>query len=412
MKKILSFSFLMLIAASSYAAGFRVALQSTRQLGMAHVGVGMQLGPESVFFNPGALSSAEKGGISVTGNAVLAKTEFNSPGSTYKAELENNVGTPFAVYGSFKFNDRFAGGIGVYTPFGNAVEWPDNWAGRAVSQKVDLSSIFIQPTLAYQVSDKVGLGAGFIYALGEVTLERGVPSVVGTNGEVDVELKTDGFASGIGFNAGMFIQAQEDLSFGVSYRSKIDVEAKDGKVSYTNVPTLASGSFQATSFDATLPLPAELSFGAGWEPGDRWTLGADLNYTFWSDYKELKFDYNDILGSGTQTVVPQEWSDAWAARLGAQYDATDKVLLRGGMYYDFTPIPDETLSPITPDADRFNVTGGISFLPNDKWSIDGSVLFVNGKERTVQASENQFAFGQRYRVRAIVPSFGFNYSFN
>ncbi len=411
MKKILTIAFLVVLSSSVYAAGFRVALQSARQLGMGHVGVGMQLGAESIFFNPGALGLAEKGNISVSGNAVLANTQFNSPGSNYVAELEDNTGTPFAAYGSFRINEHLSAGLGVYTPFGSTVEWPDNWAGRGVSQLVDLSAIFIQPTLAFKMTDKVAFGVGFIYAMGDVTLKRGVPSIT-SSPEPDVTLETDKSASGIGFNMGLFVEPTENVSYGISYRTQVDMEAEDGLVTVDNVPSSAASLFQATRFNAKLPLPAELSFGISGNPTDRLTLAADMNYNFWSDYEQLKFDYDAVLGGSASTVVPQEWQDSWTTRIGVNYLASRKFNVRGGMYYDFSPIPDNTLSPITPDADRLGLTTGFTFNPNDRFAIDGSFLYINGKERTVQASENQFGFGQRYKITAMVPSFGINYSFN
>ena len=418
MKNVITLLLLCVVASSVQAAGFRVALQSAKQQGMGHVGVGLDTGPANIFFNPGAMALSESNGISINGSAVMPNVDYNMPGTTYQTSLEDNVGTPFAAYGSFNLSESIAGGIGVYTPYGNKVEWPDNWAGRYASQSVDLKSIFIQPTLSVALNDKFGIGAGFIYALGEVTLERGIP-ITTAGEEPDVTLETDGFANGMGYNVGAYYRPTDEISFGFNYRSKVEVEAEDGIVTTENIPTTAQPLFDATRFDATLPLPAEMAIGAGWEVTEKFTLAADLNYTFWNSYESLDFYFNGNLGDSNGnpaepdvSVNSQDWEDSWTVKLGGDYSVNEKFALRAGGYYDFSPIPDENLAPITPDADRYGITGGFTFNPSQKFSIDGSILYINGEERTVLASESNLGLGQRYKNTAFAPALGINYSFN
>ncbi len=414
MKKIYCIIVFTMMVWQAEAAGFRVALQSAKQAGMAHVGAGMSLGPESIFFNPGAVALSE-GGISFTGNAVLASTTYNLPGTAVTADLADNVGTPFALYGSYSVSDKLSAGLGVYTPYGNVVEWEDDWAGRGISQSIDLTSIFIQPTLSYQVNEKFGIGAGLIYALGTVELQRGIPNITSVP-EPDLLLETDGAESGIGFNAGAFLQATDDLSFGISYRSLIEIDAEGGSITKLNFPDAdaVNAIFTATEFNASLPLPAELAIGAAFDVNENLLIAADANLIFWNKYESLDFDFNGNLGGAgvTSSVNPQNWEDAWTLKLGGQYAASEKLDVRAGAYLDYSPVPDENLTPITPDSDRLNFSFGASFRPSDKFTIDGSLLFVNGEERTVLQDESAYQFAQRYKVGATVPSLGLNYSFS
>jgi len=412
MKKLIGLVILTIMATQVQAAGFRVALQSAKQTGMAHVGVGMNLGPESIFFNPGALAHSDRGGISFTGSAVMSTTTYNLPGTAVTSELEDNIGTPIALYASHKFSDKLAGGLGIYTPYGNRVEWENDWAGRFISQSIDLKAFFIQPTLSYKLSDKIGIGAGLIYAAGTVELQRAVP--ITNEIEPDLLLETDGAASGIGYNAGIYLQASENVSLGVDYRSKIEVDAEDGTITKLNFPDAqaVNSVFTATAFNATLPLPAELAFGGAVKANDRLTIAADANLIFWNAYESLDFEFNGTVGGEMSSINPQNWEDAWTIKLGGQYAASDKIDLRAGAYLDYTPIPDATLTPITPDSDRLNFSFGGTVRPSDQFSIDAALLIVNGEERTVEQSESVYDFAQRYRVGAVVPSLGLNYGFN
>ena len=412
MKKLFFLAILCAAATSLHAAGFRAALQSAKQQGMGHVGVGMDVGPASLFFNPGAMGMNGNHGISLNGSAVLSKIGYNTPGTTYETEIEKNTGTPIALYGTFGINDKMSGGLGVYTPYGSTVEWPNDWAGRYVSQSIELASFFIQPTVSYKVNDQFGIGAGFIYALGNVTLKRGAPLLNNDGMETDITLENDKAATGTGYNVGVYYQPNSDLSFGVNYRSKVEVEAEDGNVAVENLPQAAAGAFSATKFGATLPLPAELSFGAGFDVNERFTLAADVNVAYWSAYEQLVFNYNGTLGGSTSTTIPQNWENVLKVNVGGEYDVNENFIVRAGGNYDQSPVPDAHLSPITPDTDRLSGTLGFSYLTNSNFSIDGSVIFLDGKERTVQAINTSTGLGQRYKVAATIPSLGLNYSFN
>lgn len=412
MKKRILIVFLLFFAGQLYAGGFRVALQSARQIGMGHVGTGMKLGPESIFFNPGAVVLSDKQGVSISGNAIFSNVQFNSPLSDYVAEQVSHTSTPVAAYGSFNITDRLAGGLGFYTPYGSRSEWPENWQGQYISQLIDLKVFYFQPTLSYKVNEKLGIGAGLIYSMGSVELVRGIP--LGADATKTPDATLEAKANGIGYNAGISYTVDDDLTLGINYRSKVDVKAEDGTISFTQdrMPVSAAQAFTATQFKASIPLPAELTFGSGLQVNDRLTIASDFNYYFWSAYQELKFQYNGLVGGEAESVIPQAWEDSWAVRAGLQYMASDKLYLRGGAIYDAEVAPDTTLSPVTPDQARYSFTGGFTFNPTEKLAIDGSIDFVNGIERTVYRQNNIAQFGQRYKQSAIIPSFGINYSFN
>ena len=40
---------------------------------------------------------------------------------------------------------------------------------------LQLATVYFQPTLSYKISDKLGLGAGFVYGIGSVNSERYAP---------------------------------------------------------------------------------------------------------------------------------------------------------------------------------------------------------------------------------------------
>ena len=84
---------------------------------------------------------------------------------------------------------------------------------------MSLKEFFIQPTVSYQINDKIGIGAGFVYGAGSFSIEKSVP-VQDQNGD-----QGKGTLSGKanGYNVGVFINGTDQLTVGMTYRSKVIV---------------------------------------------------------------------------------------------------------------------------------------------------------------------------------------------
>lgn len=392
------------------AGGYQVNLASQRQIGMGHTGTGLQTGTSSIFFNPGAMSYVRRNGVTLGASAIISRIAYRAPapgGAT--AQTDNPLGTPFQLYAVYGINDKLKAGLGVYTPYGSTVNWGDEWSGRFGLNQLSLEAIFIQPTLSYQVTDKIGIGVGFVYATGGVNLQRSIP-IQNANGEYG-KAELDGSASGIGFNAGIFFKPSEKLSLGISYRSKVDMEVSEGDVSFTSIPGALSARFPAgTAFDAKLPLPATLSLGVGFKPTEALTLAVDISRVEWSAYKSLRFDYSQDVNGASFAENARNYEDAYIYRIGGEYMLNDAVALRAGAYLDQTPVQEGYLTPETPDADSRGLSVGLGYQVSDNFSIDASFLYVNKKERT-DASDKSGGIAGTYKSVAYIPGIGLNFSF-
>src|SRR5947199_302817 len=60
----------------------------------------------------------------------------------------------------------------LFAPYGLETRWPLAFDGRFAGYKNILQSLYIQPTLAYQVSPRLSLGAGLDVVLGKVELNQ------------------------------------------------------------------------------------------------------------------------------------------------------------------------------------------------------------------------------------------------
>ena len=87
-------------------------------------------------------------------------------------------------------------------------------------------------------------------------------------------------------------------------------------------------------------------------------MQAQVDWVDWSRFQTLSLTApSDPM---LNISVPQNWHDGYVLRTGGQYDF-EKFSVRGGLGYDWNPIPDNTLGPLVPDANRWLVSGGASF---------------------------------------------------
>lgn len=397
----------MLSASIAFSAGFQLNLQGLRQLAMGGGGVATPWDASAIFYNPGALSNI--GSFQVYGSAlfIMPKVQYieNKPGGASSRTVAQTF-TPFNLYvgGPVKEGSKLGVGLGVYTPFGSGVKWDDEWTGRYVTQDIGLQSVFIQPTVSYRISDMVSIGGGFIYAIGSFHTSRAIPAQNASGADGKGELK--GNASGMGYNIGIQLKANDQLNFGISYRSKVKMEVDAGDATFT-VPASLATRFPATTFKAELPLPEVLSVGMSYKPLEKLTLQLDFNLTGWKTYRELKFDYADEAIEDTES--PRNYHNRIATRIGGHYQATKAFALMLGGAYDPSPVIDNYVSPDLPDANRVVLTGGFTIKPTKKLTILAAIEYVSSEKRKANYAEANLS--GTYQTKAITPGIGVSYDF-
>ena len=411
MKKVLLLALFMLAYASTYAGGYRVALQGQRMLGMAHAGLSVFDSPETAYFNPAGMSFLnDKFAVSFGVNGIFSKVKFQNSLYNWQAETDNPVGTPFYLYITYQADDNMSFGLAVYTPFGSSAVWEDNWPGSQIVREISMKVFYIQPSLAYKFSDMFSVSASLIMAYGEISYDKDINRyLTDEEGEKTYASLDSGTVNSAGYALSLAFRPSDKVSLGVNYRSKITLDAKKGKAEFYNVPSFLQNKLTTTAFSAELPMPAELGIGISVRPTDKLLIAADFNRTFWSVYEQLVIKFANGLDP---SISDKYYEDTSTYRIGASYQLNDKVTLRAGYYYDESPLSEGHFSPETPSLDSNNYTFGIGYQM-DRLSVDFALLYVDGIERTdytiVQGEGTPYKFGGTYVSNAIIPGIGFTY---
>ena len=417
------------IATPAFGAGFGIFEHGSKAMGMAGAFTAQADDPSLLFHNAGGLAFVTEdelaGGVTwIKG----AEAEFDGaapyPGPGVHAEQELLSEFPPHFYYVAPINNTWKWGVGLNAPFGLVTEWenPDTFPGRFLSTKAALQAIDLNPTLGWQVTPTFGLGFGAIARLSTVELNRHVPAInpftqtVVSVGKVAIE--SDGFDSGYGFNVGLLHKPSPRFSWGLSYRSSIEIDY-DGEGRLTQVPT-GNAQFDAiirarTPFDTNLPVSTSIEFPDMASLGLAYTLRSgilvevDVNWTGWSSFDEVVLVGEDptaaaVFGPNAAnpngTVIPEHWDDAMNYRLGLLFNSGPTTQWRFGYVYDETPQPEEAVSPLLPDANRNGFTVGYgSTGPGLKWDVAVMYLLFDERERD-QTAANEPIFHGTYNTTA------------
>ncbi|WP_312769808.1 outer membrane protein transport protein [Epilithonimonas sp.] len=391
----------------AYAGGFRVSLQGVKQLAMAHTSAHAE-DASVAFFNPAGISFIpSKLSVAAGGFGVSNKITFQNTSTLQQSETDNPLGTPIYAAVAYKVLDNLSVGFSFSTPFGSTIEWPSDWEGKEMVQKLELKSYFFQPMVSVKLAPWASFGASYIYAKGKVDWTKALTQY---NGQLNL---LDDQATGHGFGFGFYFQPDNQWDVSVAYRSPVDMKAKEGKATFM-VPSALLSNFNGGSdnFKATLPLVDEITLGLTYKITSKWLVSADYNYHGWERYNKLTLDFENVAAGNqpndpTVLVTPKNFKNTSSVRVGTQYIFNDMIAGRLGWYYDQSPYADKDFIPETPSFDNYVITGGIG-LKFNKLGVDISGAYAMPKSRTFNNAYYNFA-GQ---AKADVFYFGLGLSYN
>lgn len=413
---------LALAAGGLSAQGFSVNEHGACQMARGGTGTASPCDDGSaIFFNPAGLAGTE--GVTLTAGGLLLETfgEFTSDLTGAETELQND---PIAVphlYATWGATDRLGLGVGVYVPYGLETKWPtDGFEGRFSGYDNALQSIYVQPTLAYQLTDGVSVGGGPTIVIGSVELNQRLDlsqqTVPGSGGLTfsqlgvpfhtdfaDARLEATG-ATGIGGNFGVQVEASDRVRFGARYTLPVELEY-EGDAVFEPVPTglvlpadnpfgvpagtsmdailqqaglfSAQGPLQDQGVTTRITMPDQLMAGVAVDVTSRFTLLADWHWQDWSDFGVIPLDFE---------VAPDEervenYEDTHTLRLGGEVEATRSLTLRGGYVYHGAAAPDEVVTPLLPEAERNEFTAGLGWEPTAGFELDLAYQYIDQADR-------------------------------
>ncbi|OEE43219.1 outer membrane protein transport protein [Vibrio anguillarum] len=398
-----------LTAFNVHSAGFQVAEHSASGLGRAFSGEGAVADNASVIaHNPAAMTRFDttqfSGALSIVDPEVDVYDVKNQQKMNDVAPLQV---VPAAYYVS-PINEQWAWGMGIFTTYGVATDYPNDIYAGDLAGDTSLLSVNLNPNIAYRVNEQLSLAAGInlVYAEAKLTRHKGALAVFTGGSASDNLVGMTGETIALGWNIGSLYEFNQNHRVGFAYRSAVDLDFDDGEFSsYSS--GVATNAVVEGRLKITLPAMWEVS--AFHQLTDSVALHYGYQRTDWSSFKELKATSSQCT-NGECFYKSEKYEDSGRWSLGSTYQLNSTWTLRAGFAFD-EQAGEATLS--IPDSDRYWYSAGVSYVISDSLSIDAGFALVKSKSGTfTETNKLNETLTFESQGTAYLSAIQLNYTFN
>jgi long-chain fatty acid transport protein len=377
----------------SAASGFMVRENSAASVATAFAGNASRADePATVFNNPAGMSWLTGAQTQIGGTGVFPSVNFEGNatvfGSPIPADNSRNNGQ-FALiphaYGVFDLGERWKAGFALTVPFGNTIDYSEDWSGRYVNIKTAALSADINPNVSFKVTDRFAIAGGVSLQYLKLDLSSKIPQflIFGDPSAPDggFLLKVDSW--GWGWNVGALFEPADGTRIGVTYRSGID-HGMDGTLTFdpTTSPLLGLVDGPANS---DISVPASITGGITQFLSENFSVSLDAQFTQWHTFKQVLVE-----SSNPDFLFHEEYRDSWMVSIGAAYRLNQDWTLRAGFGFDESPVIDAYRDTGVPDKDRYMLGVGFGYQITPSVGLDvGYAHYFASGHATMNESVNR-----------------------
>lgn len=338
--------------------------------------------------NPAGMSQLKDRHAGLAMTMIIPQLQFENSGGVRDGEndvlLIPNLGYVHPIPGT-----RLTLGIGFFTVGGTASDFRDIQTVPALGGTRDKTSTIIRhykltPSLAYEVTDRLSLGASLAIGYSDVALKVAPNTPLGfeTQGTCDrangVALPGScAYALGFVPKIGLMYQPHETVTLGLTYTFK-STYAYDGDTVVRNQLGIGKVTYDADL--SGLKWADDIAFGIALRPSQRLLIATKVQWINWDAALNtvfLNLKNGDNPAMPTDTIVLQyNWDSQWVVAVGAAYDVTDRFNIRGGYNYGNDPVPDATLDPTNLNITEHHIVAGAAYRVRPNLMLDGAFNYT------------------------------------
>jgi len=336
----------------------------------------------AVYYNPAGISQLEGNNVRAGFYGIDLEPQYKSPsGQTYDNESKlHAVPQFFYTYGRTNWPVSF--GLGVYSPFGLQVEWPQNTGFRTAATQGRLTTVTINPVVSVKLSPTFSIGGGVMVNYANIDLQQGLSPYPASD-----LFRFKGDSWDVGYNLGLRWQPVEKVSFGATVRSSATQNFKGHTETifpppYNTSPYSPYNSLANSSWE----LPLEAVFGVSYRPTPKWNLEFDAHYTDWSTIGTVNINQTAFPPFLPSTVPKTlDWQSSWLFEFGGTRFFDNGWHVSGGYVFNESSVPDASYTPLVADLDRHFFSVGTGYK-GKIFNFDVAYQFSYGPSRTVTSS--------------------------
>ena len=396
---------------------------ATNPAGMAFVGTSLDIGV--AFFNPSDRGYEANDDFSSVPFITPGRYDsdgdwFLIPSFGYNHEIDSRSTIGISLYGNGGLNtdyeDRAVWENFAYpanttvdnegNPIGNdpTCSAPNNVNPCGVLSAttptgVNLEQLFIEFPYTYKIGDgKQSVGVAPVFAVQRFEAEGLEPFRAASLYPDEVTNNGEDWSYGAGLHFGWYGQITDQLSAGLSYRSKMYMtELEDYKGLFAN-----GGEFD---------IPAMFNVGVAYKAKPNLTLAFDYQHIFYDEIDAIaNSNDNDITPCFSETPKPAYclggddglgfgWDSMDVFKLGLRYDHNDRLSFLGGVSYntEFSSGRQALFNILSPATIRWHFTLGASYRHSASDAFNISLAYMPEEEISgTSASITQAQTGSIY----------------
>jgi long-chain fatty acid transport protein len=377
-------------AASARATGFDLPDQDAFAVARGMAFAATADNPSAIYYNPAGLTQLRGHNLRLGVYGISLEPKYESP---LGEEFENQdklhaIPQFYYAYRMEKLPVSF--GLGIYSPFGLSVEWPDDTGFRTVGTQGALKYFTINPVVAVEVLPSLSLGAGVTVNYADIDLRQGLLWPAEPNDRF--RFTGDGWA--VGFNLGLLWKAHEKVAIGVSFRSATTINF-EGHTEVRNdvampsppAPFPVPAFSQRTEASGDFQFPMKAIFGISYRPTPHWNFEFNADYNGWDRLNTVTIHQSE----GVPPLIPQDipltlnWESSWYYEFGATRYLGDRWWVSAGYIFNENSLPDANYLPLVADQDRHFFSVGAGYK-GERYTFDVAYQFGYGPDRTVTGS--------------------------
>jgi len=447
-----------LLSTAVQASGYHFGTQSVNAQGTANAAAAEAADASTIFYNPAGLTKLDSSQISVNTNIVFPSIHYEAESATdftgipvqgsKSGKITKTTVAPH-VYGAYKASDDVTLGLGVYVPFGSATEYEKDSVLRHNINKLGLTTIAIEPVVAWKLNDRHSFGAGIIAQHTSAELRKyadwGIKqkAVAKASGKPDAAIaaaiQADGHADvkgsdwGFGYQLAWMWDINDRARVGVNYRSKVSHTlegtaewAADGaavKQAWDSGAMAALGYVPNEKASVKIVTPESLSVHGMYRATDKTNLFGDVTWTRHSRFNKAELVFENtkkvVNGKSDRTVITPNWRNTYKVAFGGSYQVTEPLQLRAGIAFDKSPVKSaEDRMNSLPDGNRIWFSVGAKYQLGKNHVIDAAYSHIHINDtvyRTGKASGNDVdsrgASSARFKNKADILGLQYTYKF-
>ncbi len=400
-----STALLTLLITNAYAIGLRTPDQDAEAVGRGNAFVATANNPSAVYYNPAGITQLAGDNIQIgLLNYFGIKSTYRSFTGTKSETKFENLDVPQLYYASTSElpGDRaYSFGLGIYTPFGLQLEWPEDSGFRTLALEARLIYVTLNPVLAYKPFETLSVAMGPTFNYSKVNLRQGigVPSSLG--GVANDEFRYEGSDWDFGYTAGILFQPHVKWSFGANYRSATALNYRGTSELRPYAPE------RGTRLDVAFPQNA--SAGVSFRPTPKWNLEAAVDWTDWNSVDTLTFENAPNPFTGQDIQMPLRWHSSWFYHVGVSRYFGTSFFASLGYFFSENSTSERHFTPIVPDTDLHVGSIGLGYKgKNWTWAVAGQL--IGGPWRRIEDPQNEAASGKyKFFIPTVSLSVGFKY---